>query len=86
MKLLLTVAAVFVLLLHTQPIDHVADAAARTALSGGDLSGMRVQLVVAAVAAVLVLLMTTALSVFKPQGKTRYGKRRQRVQPRISTP
>jgi hypothetical protein len=57
--------------------DQVADAAARTSLSGGDLDGMRIQLVADA-AAVVVLLTTTALSVYKPRGITRYGWRVQR--------
>lgn len=75
-KLLLTVAATLVLLVHTGPIDHVAGVALRTDVSGGDLGEARLQLVVAAGAAVLVLLVATALSVFKPQGRTPYGERK----------
>ncbi|MFF0051685.1 hypothetical protein [Streptomyces sp. NPDC005498] len=74
-KLVLTVVATFLLLLHMQVADHVADAAARTLLSGSDLDGMRVQLVFDAAAAVVVLLTTTALSIYKPRGITRYGWR-----------
>jgi hypothetical protein len=59
-----------------QPIGHLADAAARATLSGGDLQGMRVQLVANAAAAILVLLVTTALSVYKPAGLTPYGQRK----------
>ncbi|MBA4864161.1 hypothetical protein H1V43_22950 [Streptomyces sp. PSKA54] len=79
-KLTLTVVATFLLLLHMQVADHVADAAVRTNLSGTDLDGMRVQLVVDAAAAVLVLLTTTALSIYKPRGITRYGWRVQNEQ------
>jgi hypothetical protein len=62
-KLLLTVLATFVLLLHTQPIDRVAAVAAQTVLSGTDLRQLRIQLVADAGAAPFVLLVTTALSV-----------------------
>ncbi|MEW2160567.1 hypothetical protein AB0950_35705 [Streptomyces sp. NPDC007189] len=74
-KLALTVLATFLLLLHMQVTDQVAEAAARTNLTSTDLSGMREQLVFDAAAAVAVLFATTALSVFKPRGITRYGWR-----------
>lgn len=79
-KLALTVVAAFLLLLHMQVVEHMAHAAARTNLSGSDLSGMRVQLVFDAAAAVAVLLTTTALSVYKPRGITLYGWRTQQEQ------
>ncbi|WP_369166514.1 hypothetical protein AB5J49_00895 [Streptomyces sp. R28] len=62
-------------MLHLTVADHVAHAAARAPLSGSDLGGMRAQLVFDAAAAVAVLLTTTALSVYKPRGITRYGWR-----------
>ena len=40
-KLLLTVVATGVLLLHTRPIQYMASVAAETALSGGDLRRLR---------------------------------------------
>jgi hypothetical protein len=73
MKLTLTVIATFLLLLHVQVADRVADTAVRGVLSGSELHGMRVRLVFDAAAAVAVLLITTALSVYKPRGITRYG-------------
>jgi hypothetical protein len=76
-KLIITVPATVVLLLHMQPISHVASAAAVTALAGGDLHGIRIQLVASAGAAIFVLLVATGLSVFKPAGLTRYGRRMQ---------
>jgi hypothetical protein len=76
-KLLLTVLATFILLLHTQPIDHVAAVAAQTALSSTDLRQVRIQLIADAGAALFVLLVTTALSVYKPWGMTPYGLRQQ---------
>lgn len=60
-----------------QPVGHLADAAARAAaLSGGELKGMRIQLIADAAAALLVLLTAAALPVFKPRGVTRFGRRR----------
>ncbi|MEU2117958.1 hypothetical protein ABZ567_20430 [Streptomyces sp. NPDC016459] len=79
-KLLITVVATLLLLVHMQPVGHLADAAARAALAGGELEGMRFQLIADAAAALLVLLAATALSVFKPRGVTRYGRRRRREQ------
>jgi hypothetical protein len=79
-KLLITVLATVLLLVHMQPVGHLADAAARTALAGGELEGMRIQLIADAAAALLVLLTAASLSVFKPRGVTRYGRRRQHEQ------
>jgi hypothetical protein len=76
-KLLLTVLATLILLVHTQPIDRVAAVAAQTTLASGELLQLRFQLVGDACAALCVLLMTTALSVYKPWGMTPYGLRKQ---------
>jgi hypothetical protein len=76
-KLLLTVLATIILLVHTQPIDRVAAVAAQTRLAAGDLRQVRVQLVGDACAALFVLLVTTTLSVYKPWGMTSYGLRKQ---------
>lgn len=77
-KLLLTVLATLVLLQHTQPIGVLAVAAAKATLGGAGLYGLRVQMVVDAGAALLVLVLTTVLGVYKPRGTTRYGWRKQR--------
>jgi hypothetical protein len=76
-KLLLTVLATIILLVHTQPIDHVAAMAAQTTLAAGDLRQVRLQLVGDACAALFVLVVTTTLSVYKPWGMTPYGVRKQ---------
>ncbi len=76
-KLLLTIFATVVLVVHTQLIGLVAHAAATTTLSATDLSGTRTQLVVAAAGGLLVLLVPVVLSVYKPRGKTRCGLRKQ---------
>ena len=81
-KLLLTVFATVLLLVHTQPIGHLGGVAAGGGAFGPDLDGMRVQLVVDASAALLVLLVTTTLSVYKPRGTTRFAGRSRAAAPR----
>ena len=79
-KLLMNVLATIVLLLYMQTLSYLAGAA-ETALSSGDLLKLRNPSPVAhAVAALLLLLVATTLSVYKPQGMTRYGQRRQHEQ------
>ncbi len=85
-KLLITIPASIVLLLHMQPIGHLARVVAETTLSSGELGGLRIQLVANAGAALLVLLVATALSVYKPRGMTRYGRRKQDEQRTVSRP
>ena len=72
-KLLLTIAATIVLLLHMQPISYIAGVAAKTQFSNTELPGLRVQLIADAGAALLVLLVTTTISVYRPWGRIRYG-------------
>ena len=74
-KLVLTVVATALLLLHTQPIGHLGAVAAAGGGFGADLNGMRIQLVVDAAAALVVLLGATVLAVVKPRGVTRFGRR-----------
>ena len=76
-KLVMTVVATIVLLLHMQPVGHLAEAVRAAALTGGELRGLRVQLIADAGAAIVVLLVTTTLSIIKPRGLTRYGWRQQ---------
>jgi hypothetical protein len=77
-KLVLTVPASAILLLHMQPIGHLADLASAGALAAGDDRRIRIQLIANAAAALTVLLVTTALSIYKPRGVTPYGQRKQR--------
>jgi hypothetical protein len=79
-KFVLTVGAIALLLLHMQLVRYLAGVAASTSLSSSDLSDLRIQLVGDAGAALLVLLVATALSIFKPRGMTRRGRRARRVQ------
>jgi len=84
LKILITIPSTLMLLLHTQPIGYIAGVAANTPSSIADLHGLKIQLVIESGAAVLVLLVTTALSVYKPKGMTRYGWRKQREQRALS--
>ncbi len=77
-KLVVTVVATAVLLLQVGPIGRLADAARETTLSGPELREERASLVVHAGGGLLVLLVPTALSVYKPRGMTGYGLRKKR--------
>ncbi|WP_222840656.1 hypothetical protein [Hymenobacter sp. BT190] len=77
-KLVLTVGATLLLLLHMQPVTYLAEVAAKTNLSANDLRRLRLQLLADAAAALVVLLAATAISVYKPWG--RIGKWRQQQQ------
>ena len=76
-KLLITVVATIVLLLQMEPISYIAGVAAETTLSSADLREARISLVVHAGGGLLVLLVPMILSVYKPRGMTRYGRRKQ---------
>jgi hypothetical protein len=62
-KCVLTLGAITVLLLHMPAVSRRSGGPAEVVHSGGGL---------------LVLLATTTLSVYKPWGRTRYGRRKQR--------
>ncbi len=71
-KFLITIPCTILLLLHMQPIHALARVAAETNFS--DLGRLQSQLVAKAGAALVVLLVATTLSVYKPEGVTRWGK------------
>jgi hypothetical protein len=56
-------------------IGYAARCAAETTPSSADLHAAGIQLAVHATGGLLVLLVITALSVYKPWGLTRYGQR-----------
>lgn len=76
-KVLIAIPATVLLLVHMQPIGHLAQLVAETTIAHGELAGMRLQLVANAGAALLALVAATALSVYKPRGMTPYGRQRQ---------
>lgn len=75
-KLVITVLATILLLVHMRPIGHLASVVAERTLAGGELEGLRIQLIADAGAAVVALLVATVLSIYKPRGLTRYGWRK----------
>ena len=75
-KLFISVVATLLLLLHMQPASYLAAVAATMPLTADDLRGLRLQLLADAGAALLALLIATALSVYKPPGLTPYGRQR----------
>jgi len=75
-KLLINILSTIILLVHMQPISYLSRVAAAGTLSSAD-RGAQVQLVVAAAAGLLALLVATALAVYKPRGMTPYGWRKQ---------
>src|SRR5258708_14304973 len=77
MKLIITLVATVVLMIHTQTIDLLVVAPARSAVLGINLSGAQLNMVVASGLALIVLLVLTVLSVYKPRGMTGYGQRKQ---------
>lgn len=87
MKLLITVLATGVLLIHMGPISGLAaNAAAETSMSAAGVHDQRTQVLVQAALALLVLLVAIALSVYKPRGMTSYGQRAQRRTPPSADP
>jgi hypothetical protein len=84
-KLLINVFATVILLLYMQTLGDLADLAKATPLPSSDVSGLRnPSPVVHAAVALLLLLVATTLSVYKPRGTTPYGRRKQREQRTVS--
>jgi len=89
-KFLLTIGSTIVLLVHTNAMveaaSRVSGVAAGTLSSvrahlgasgaGGHLGDVQIQLAVASGAGLLVLLAATTLGVYKPWGRTPYGRRK----------
>jgi uncharacterized membrane protein len=75
-KLLINILSTIILLVHMQPITYLSRVAAQETLSSADRS-LQIQLVVAAGAGLLALLLATVLAVYKPRGITPYGWRKQ---------
>ncbi len=72
-KLFLTLAVTILLLLHMQPISYLAGIAADTSFTNTTEFGLRIQIIIQAGAAILVLLAATAISIYKPWGKIQPG-------------
>jgi hypothetical protein len=72
-KLILTIAATVLLLLHMEPISYIAGIAEQSSFSNTELPGLRIQLIADAGAALVLLLTTTTISVYKPWGRITYN-------------
>ena len=79
-KLLLTLFATIVLLGKMELIDYAARLAAETVLPNADLRAAGIELAVHAAGGLLVLLVPTVLSIYKPWGLTPHGRRTQQEQ------
>jgi hypothetical protein len=76
-KFLLTVFATVILLLHMPTVSYFASVAVET--DNANLDGLWGELLHAG-GGLLVLLVNTTLSVYKPGGMTRYGRRKQHAE------
>jgi hypothetical protein len=74
-KLLVTVPAIVLMLVHIQPVNHLARLVSTILLPNADLARPGLQLLLYSCAAQLVLLVATVLSTYKPRGRTRYAER-----------
>lgn len=72
-KFLITIVAAVILFMYTQTLSNMGDLAANPTLSIDELRNPSP--VLHASAALLALLIAVTLSVYKPQGMTRYGRR-----------
>ena len=72
-KLLLTVIATLILMLHMQPISYLAEIASQKVLAYDQLKTLRIRIIADAAAAILVLVAITTVSVYKPWGKIQFG-------------
>ncbi len=74
-KLVITTPAIVLMLAHTEPVRRAARVATATIWPGADIAGLRLQIAGEASAALVALLVVTALSTYKPRGRLRYGAR-----------
>jgi len=79
-KLAITVLATLVLLLYTQTLGSLAELARESTAAGTAVAGVRsASPLLHAAAALVLLVVATALAVYKPPGTTRFGRRRVRA-------
>lgn len=82
-KLILTVLATVLLLLHMNPISYMAGLAEKTSFLNSEEVRLRIQLIADAGAAVVLLLATTTISIYKPWGKIKYTEKSTLIQEKI---
>ena len=79
-KFVITVLAAIILFMYTQTLDQLGALARDATLSIDELRDPSP--VLHSALAVLALLVNTTLSIYKPKGMTKYGRRKQREQQR----
>lgn len=84
-SLVLTIVAIIVLLFETQQIIRMADIAANPITSSNELRALPNTLV-HSIGGTVILLLITALNVYKPRGLTPYGWRKQHEQRTMRQP
>ncbi len=77
-KLLLTAISTFILLLKMKLIGHLADVAAGSSMLTEELRQARTEIVIHAGGGLIVLFAIIILSIFKPWGRTRFWKSKQK--------
>jgi hypothetical protein len=75
-KLVINFLSTAILLIHIRPIRYLAHLAAQGTITSA-AQPSQIQLVVAATAGLVALLVATGLAVYKPRGMTQYGWRKQ---------
>ena len=76
LKVMLTAPAVWLMLVHAGLVRYAAHMTSVMPRTGGNMDGLKGQLILYAGAALMVLLTATILSIYKPRGRTRYGVRK----------
>jgi hypothetical protein len=66
LKLILTLIATLILLLHLRPISYLGEVAVQNSIGLDELRGLRIRITADAGAAILVLVAITTVSVYKP--------------------
>lgn len=72
-KLILTLIATLILILHMQPISYLGEVATQKSIGYDELRNLRIRIIADAAAAILVLVAITTVSVYKPWGKIQFG-------------
>lgn len=83
-KFVITILAAIILFMYTQTLDQLGALARDASLPIDALKNPSP--VLHSALAVLALLVNTTLSVYKPKGMTKYGRRKQREQHTVGEP
>ncbi len=76
LKFSITLLSTLLLLVHTRPIGMLAETAKEKPMAAAGMRHLQIQMLADSAAALLILLIATALAVYKPLGMTRFGRRK----------